>query len=137
MHNLKNDKTIVIKGADKGSAVALWDREDYNKEAENQLEDTNIYKEVPNDAKTLINILLNTLENIRNREDVCTNTLNYFITKDATFANFHILPEIYKRLHNVPGRPVIPIVDMILRIFFHFLDFRLQPVQKNSKNSNL
>ena len=51
MHNLKNDKTTVVKGADKGSAVALWDREDYNEEAENQPEDTNIYKEVPNDAK--------------------------------------------------------------------------------------
>ena len=48
--NLKNDKTIVIKGADKGSAVVVWDREDYIKEAENQLGDTNIYEEVPNDA---------------------------------------------------------------------------------------
>ena len=26
---LKNDKTIVIKGADKGSAVVVWDRDDY------------------------------------------------------------------------------------------------------------
>ena len=37
LYNLKNDKTIVIKGADKGSAVVLWEREDYIKEAENQL----------------------------------------------------------------------------------------------------
>ena len=37
LYNLKNDKTIVIKGADKGSAVVLWDREDYIREAENQL----------------------------------------------------------------------------------------------------
>ena len=26
--DLKNDKNIVIKGADKGSAVVVWDRED-------------------------------------------------------------------------------------------------------------
>ena len=31
---LKNDKTIVIKGADKGSAVIVWDRDDYIQEAE-------------------------------------------------------------------------------------------------------
>ena len=37
LYNLKNDKTIVIKGADKGSAVVVWDREDYIKEAENPL----------------------------------------------------------------------------------------------------
>ena len=28
LYDLKNDKNIVIKGADKGSAVVIWDRED-------------------------------------------------------------------------------------------------------------
>ena len=42
MYIFKNDKTIVIKGADKGSAVVVWDREDYIKEAENQLGDASI-----------------------------------------------------------------------------------------------
>ena len=60
----------MIKGAGKGSAVVEWDREDYIKEAENQLGDTNIYEEVPNDAQPLMNITLNTLENIRKRGDV-------------------------------------------------------------------
>ena len=59
LHNLKNDKIIVIKGADNGSAVVVWDREDI-KEAENQLGETNIYEEVPNDTKPLMNIILNT-----------------------------------------------------------------------------
>ena len=36
LYNLKNDKNIVIKGADKGSAVVVWDRQDYIKEAEKQ-----------------------------------------------------------------------------------------------------
>ena len=70
MYNLKNDKTIVIKGADKGSAVAVWNREDYIKEIENKLGDLNIYEEVPNDAKPLMNIVLNSLENIHKRGDV-------------------------------------------------------------------
>ena len=43
--------------------------------AENQLGDTNIYEEVPNDAKPLMDIILNTLEKIRKRGDVCTDTL--------------------------------------------------------------
>ena len=67
LYILKNDRTIVIKGVDKGSAVVVWDREDYIKKAENQLGDTNIYDEVPNDAKPLMNIILNTLENICKR----------------------------------------------------------------------
>ena len=34
LHDLKNDKNIAIKSADKGSVVVLWDREDNIKEAE-------------------------------------------------------------------------------------------------------
>ena len=79
LYYLKNDKTIVIKGADKGSAVVVWDREDYIREAENQLGDTNIYQEVLNDGKPLMNIILNILENIRKRGDVCTDTFKLFL----------------------------------------------------------
>ena len=79
LYNLKNDKTIVIKGADKGSAVVVWDREDYIREAENQLGDTNIYQEVLNYGKPLMNIILNILENIRKRGDVCTDTFKLFL----------------------------------------------------------
>ena len=96
LYNLKNDKTVVIKGADKGSAVVVWDREDYIKEAENQLGDTNIYEEVPNDANPLMNIILNTLENIHKRGDICTATLNHFIIKDAKFVRFYLLPKFIK-----------------------------------------
>ena len=96
LYILKNDRTIVIKGADKGSAVAVWDRDDYIKEAENQLGDTNIYEEVPNDANPLMNIILNTLENIHKRGDICADTLNHFIIKDAKFVRFYLLPKFIK-----------------------------------------
>ena len=70
LYDLRNDTPIVINGANKGSAVVVWDREEYIKEAENQLGDNKIYEEVPNDAKPLMNIILNTLENICKRGDV-------------------------------------------------------------------
>ena len=37
LYNFKNDKNIVIKSADKGSSVVVWDRDDYIKEAEERL----------------------------------------------------------------------------------------------------
>ena len=43
MHSLQNVINVTIKSEDKGSAVVIWDRHDYLKEAERQL---NIYKEV-------------------------------------------------------------------------------------------
>ena len=102
-----NDRTLVIKGADKCSAVVVWNREDCIKEAENQLGDRNIYEEVTNEAKPLMNTILSTLGNIPKGGDICTDTLNHFIIKDAKLARFYLLPRIHKRLCNVLGRPVI------------------------------
>ena len=41
LRNLTDDRSIVIKGADKGSSVAVWDRDGYLQEASRQLRDTN------------------------------------------------------------------------------------------------
>ena len=55
LYNLRDDPTIIIKGADRGFAVVLWDREDYLKKACNQLEDKDVYEDVQNDPSILIN----------------------------------------------------------------------------------
>ena len=36
---------------DKGSAVVVWDRDDYLKEAKTQLDDKNVYKELTGDVE--------------------------------------------------------------------------------------
>ena len=43
MRRLAEDCNIIIKKADKGSCVVLWDREDYLAEAEKQLQDVDTY----------------------------------------------------------------------------------------------
>ena len=70
LYDLKNDKNIIIKGADKGSAVVVWDREDCIKEAEKQLEASDVYEEVPDGAEPLISTIHTTLEKIRKRRDL-------------------------------------------------------------------
>ena len=44
--SLADDRSIVIKKADKGSAVVVCDRDDYVKEAQKQLGGSNIYRKV-------------------------------------------------------------------------------------------
>ena len=39
----------MIKGADKDTAVVVWGRDDYLKEASKQLKDKDVYEEVQND----------------------------------------------------------------------------------------
>ena len=107
LHNLRDDTTIIIKGADKGSAVVVWDREDYLKEAYKQIENKDVYEKFQNDSGILINTIMRALEKIRIRGDLPNGTLSYFLVKDPKFARFYLLFKIQKRLSNVPGRPVI------------------------------
>ena len=107
LHSLENDDTIVKKGTDKGYGVVVWDREDYLKEAHKQLSDEYVYEEVTNDPSTLENTIFTALNNIRARGNLSADNLEYFFNKDPKCARFYLLPNIHKRLHNAPGRPVI------------------------------
>ena len=49
LDNLVKDSNIIIKPADKGNAIVVWDKEDYLHECENQLNDKNIYEKIEND----------------------------------------------------------------------------------------
>ena len=46
LRSLADDRSIVIKKADKGSCLVVWDRWDYPKEAEKQLGDSTFYEEI-------------------------------------------------------------------------------------------
>ena len=45
MCNIHGDRNVIIKPADKGSVVVIWDRNDYLKVAEKQLSDRSTYLE--------------------------------------------------------------------------------------------
>ena len=123
LYSLRDDSSIIIKGADKGSVVVVWDREDYLKEAYKQLEDREVYEEVPNDPSVLVNTIIKALEEIRLRGDLSSDTINYFVVEDSKFARFYLLPKIHKRLHNVPGRPVISNCGFYTENISSFLDY--------------
>ena len=58
LYGLKNDKSIIIKTADKSSAVVVSDRKDYIKDAEKQLGDKEDYEEVSNAAAPLLKTIM-------------------------------------------------------------------------------
>ena len=75
--DLKNDKNIVIKSADKDSAVVVWHREDYIKETEKQLGDEEVYEEVSNeDAAPLLKTMNAVVAKIRKRGDLKRDNLD-------------------------------------------------------------
>ena len=134
LYSLRDDSSIIIKGADKGSVVFVWDREGNLKEAYEQLEDREVYGEVPHDPSVLVNTIIKALEKIRSRGDLSSDTLNYFVVEDPKFARFYLLHKIHKRLHNVLGRPVISNCGFYTENISSLLDYHLQPLAQKVKS---
>ena len=54
VYSLENDNSILIKETDKGSAIVVWDRDDYLREAKNQLNDKIVYKDLTGNVEVLL-----------------------------------------------------------------------------------
>ena len=104
----------------------VWDGEDYIKDAEKQLWDSDVYEEAPDDPEPQIRTIHKTKDKIRKRKDLKKETIKYFEVKDPKFARFYLLPKIHKRLNNVPGRSVISNCGYYTENTSTFFDFRLQ-----------
>ena len=122
------------KSADKGSVVVVWDRGDYIKEAEKQLNDKEVYKEVSNDAAALLKIINTVIAKITKRGDLNRNNLDHFLIKDRKFSRLYLLPKIHKRSHNVSGRPVRSNSGYYTENTSSFLDHHLPPLPQAVKS---
>ena len=135
LSDLRKDTSIIIKGADKGSGVIVWDREDYCKEANKQLGDTDVYENISGDVSgDLARRVISYLQKIKRRGDISKEVLEYFLVPEPRIGRFYLLPKIHKRLHNVPGRPVISNCGFYTENISTFLDYHLQPLAKNVKS---
>ena len=86
---MRDDSTIIIKGAEKGSVVIVWDRDDYLKDAFKQSEDRKVlYEEVQNDSSLLVNTKIKALEKLRLHGDLSSDTPNCFLLKIQNVLRF-------------------------------------------------
>ena len=53
---------------------------------------------------------------------------------EPKFGRFYLLPKIHKRLHRVPGRPIIPNSGFHTKNISAFLDFHLKPIAAKVKS---
>ena len=113
----------------------MWDREDYLKESSKQLEDEATYEEIFGDCVSpLIMTIKQTLLKIKIRGDISQETLDYFLVPNPRLGRFYMLPKIHKRLHDVPGRPVISNCGYFTENISAFVDYHLQPLAKRVKS---
>ena len=78
MRTLADDKTIVIKKADRGSCVVVWDRNDYIKEAEKQLNGAMFMRMSVLMLKELVGTSNKIFQNLKATGKISVKQLKYF-----------------------------------------------------------
>ena len=128
MRELAEDRSIVMKPADKGSCVVVWDRADYLLKAEKYLSDLSTYKEVKFADRELFKLVEESNEMFRrllSKKCILPEECKYFsynFKKVTNLGKLYFLPKIHKRLYNVPGRPVISNCDTPTEKVLEYLD---------------
>ena len=123
------DDQIIIKAADKGSAVVVWSKDDYLLEAYNQLSDTSVYQKCEGDPlKKVNNEVKSVLRDLFNRKEINNKVRDYLIMKKPQLGRFYLLPKMHKKTSNEPGRPVISNNGTATENISAFLDFHLNNI---------
>ena len=108
LKDLKQNKDIVIKQADKGAAVVVMNLHDYIREALRQLQDTNYYQKLPR-STTLVNheIVSNIVKSMYEAGEIGKKCYRYLTEFEPRTSRFYLLPKIHKGKFPPPGRPII------------------------------
>ena len=138
MRCLAENRNIIIKLAEKGSFVVVWDQEHYIAEADRQLKDNETYKSSnlkDEDLVKLVEKSNNIFQSLRKKKFIAEEELKYFTGKYKKATNFgkmYLLRKIHKRLVNITGCPVISNCGIPTEKASKFLDHDLQAIMKSS-----
>ncbi|CAJ0954330.1 unnamed protein product [Ranitomeya imitator] len=135
LKSLQNNKTIIIKPADKGGAIVVMNYTDYTKEVIRQLSDPNTYDVIHRDPVTNITTKIRSLlKHYLDRHIIDQKTVSFLVNPHPITPVFYILPKIHKSLQNPPGRPIVASTDSVLSPLSVFLERILTPLVKKTKS---
>ncbi|CAM5112749.1 unnamed protein product [Eretmochelys imbricata] len=123
IHSLRNNSDIIIKKADKGGAVVIMNRSEYEQEAARQLSNMSFYKPLPYDPtesyqKQLQHLLKKLPE--KAQDQIRTDT-----PLELRPGIFYLLPKIHKP--GTPGRPIISGIGTLTAGLSGYVDSLLRP----------
>jgi hypothetical protein len=126
---------IIIKPADKGSAVVIQNRDDYISEGIRQLSNTNFYVETRDNLTHLHNDLITDLiKHMHTSGEISDKCKSYLINESPRTSQLYLLPKIHKNQSPVPGRPIVSANNSPTEKISQFADFFLQPLVQTTKS---
>ena len=125
LKDLAEDPHLIIKKADKGSAVVVMNTIDYVRECYKQLSDNESYTPLTEDPTAKLNeIIQNDLLKMEQEEIIDEKTRIILETPKPRTPYFYILPKIHKK--HVPGRPILSANGCITEKISGFVDAHLR-----------
>ena len=132
---LKSATQIVIKPADKGSAVVIQNRDDYITEGLRQLSDSNFYTETDSDLTHNHNELIHSLASkLHEQGQISDKCRNYLCIQKPKTPQLYLLPKIHKNKTPVPGRPIVSANNSPTERISQLADYFLQPLVQKTKS---
>lgn len=137
LRELRREQTIVLKPADKGSAVVIWDKKDYIWEAHRQLHNSNYYTKLDSPLfLESVPLLRDILEDLWIKKFISKKQKDYLMGPDNPRPRyFYLLPKIHKEPCNwsvpfsiPPGRPIVSDCESESYRVAELIDFFLQPI---------
>lgn len=126
LRNLRSNVEIVIKPADKGSAVVVMDKSAYIREAERQLNDDRFYMKLEEDpTEKFSDEITKELTKMNTLGYIDDKTLEYLTPDNPKAGRFYLLPKIHKP--NNPGRPIVSANGHPTEKISEFVDYHLRP----------
>uniref|UniRef100_A0A8C5M7U7 Reverse transcriptase domain-containing protein n=1 Tax=Leptobrachium leishanense TaxID=445787 RepID=A0A8C5M7U7_9ANUR len=132
LKELADDKTIVIKPADKGGGgIVIQNREDYHEESSRILNDIGVYQRIPhNPLEGIKKKFDDFIRKGEEREFLNDKETDYLTVKHPRIPVFYHLPKIHKNMERPPGRPIVSGINSVSSKIAEYLDHLLQPIVK-------
>ena len=136
IQELRNNKTIIIKPADKGGATVIMNKQDYLQEAYRQLNNNKYYVKLDEPIyHNNVKIIRSILEEMQTENFITKQQLSYLSGPvDYNARTFYLLPKIHKKrekwpLPNIPEcRPIVSDVQSETYRVSEFIDYFINPL---------
>ena len=126
LRTLRSRTDIVIKPADKGGAVVVWQKDLYLAEAHRQLSDSHFYQPSHRPSTKTDNATVRKAIKLAIAKDDLPAEAKCLITAEPKEPRFYLLPKIHKP--NTPGRPIVSACSCPTEQISMYLDLILQPI---------
>jgi hypothetical protein len=139
LREIRDDDRIVVKPADKGRAVVVWDRNNYCSEIHRQLSDPSTYREEPRDLTPEIEMsLARRLQSLEFTGDLHPDVVDKITPRGCRTPPMYGLPKIHKLATPIAfspdlickARPIIGAVGCATEQISAFVDEHIQPLAR-------